>query len=353
MPMRNVTERSSMSFPLSPLVPVTDRLDPDSETLTAAEARRLLRLAAGRRNGTRWSVGLRQQEALGLRRQYVDLDKAVLFVDWQLKRDRYKHGCDDPHACGEKWHRYPCPPKCPKGQRTAGRRHICRRPCPPGCIEHNGKCPTFCAADCKRHAKACPKRKGGWRFTRPKSGRKRPVPIPSQLVSMLRRHFEPNARRPGPAWGDWDLVWCQPNGRPDDPHVDREDWKALLIETGITKDARLHDARHTCGTLLGELHVDMHVIQRILGHAQISTTRVYTDPTDSLTRDAADRMGRALWPEEQPPAGPSADEARDGAALSEAVASGDPERIRQALRGLRERGGKPEPQPEVQQADDN
>jgi site-specific recombinase XerD len=78
----------------------------------------------------------------------------------------------------------------------------------------------------------------------------------------------------GAAWEDWDLVWCQPNGRPADPHVDWEGWKALLKGAGITKDARLHDARHTCGTLLGELHVDMHVIQRILGHAQISTTRI-------------------------------------------------------------------------------
>ena len=112
---------------------------------------------------------------------------------------------------------------------------------------------------------------------------------------MLRKHFEDqDAERDaaGPAWEDWDLVWCQPNGRPADPHVDWEDWKALNKEAGITKDARLHDARHTCGTLLGELHVDMHVIQRILGHAQISTTRIYTDPTDPLTRDAADRMGR-------------------------------------------------------------
>lgn len=55
--------------------------------------------------------------------------------------------------------------------------------------------------------------------------------------------------------------------------------------------------RHTAGTLLGELHVDMHVIQRILGHAQVSTTRIYTDPTDPLTREAADLMGRALWPD--------------------------------------------------------
>jgi hypothetical protein len=24
------------------------------------------------------------------------------FSSWQLKHDRYKHGCDDPHACGER-----------------------------------------------------------------------------------------------------------------------------------------------------------------------------------------------------------------------------------------------------------
>jgi hypothetical protein len=140
----------------------------------------------------------------------------------------------------------------------------------------------------------------------------------------------------GAAWEDWDLVWCQPNGRPLDSHVNWEEWKALLREARITKDARLHDARHTCGTLLGELHVDMHVIQRILGHAQISTTRIYTDPTDPLTRDATDRMGRALWPEEQPPGGLSAEEARHAAALSECLASGNPERIRQALHAYRE-----------------
>jgi integrase len=64
---------------------------------------------------------------------------------------------------------------------------------------------------------------------------------------------------------------------------------------------RLHDARHTAGTLLGELHVDIHVIQRILGHAQVTTTRIYTDPTDPLTREAANRIGGLLWPDEPRP----------------------------------------------------
>jgi hypothetical protein len=42
----------------------------------------------------------------------------------------------------------------------------------------------------------------------------------------------------------------------------------------------------------------MHVIQRILGLAQVSTTRIYTDPTDPVTREAVDRIGRALWPDD-------------------------------------------------------
>jgi hypothetical protein len=39
------------------------------------------------------------------------------------------------------------------------------------------------------------------------------------------------------------------------------------------------------------------VIQRILGHAQVTTTRIYTEPTDPLTREAAGLIGKALWPD--------------------------------------------------------
>jgi hypothetical protein len=108
---------------------------------------------------------------------------------------------------------------------------------------------------------------------------KRADPVPARFAAAQAPHG-PGRREAGSGkrWQDWDLVWCEPNGRPIDPHDDWEEWKALLAEAGIIKDARLHDARHTSGTLLGEQHVDLHVIQRILGHAQVSTTRIYTDP---------------------------------------------------------------------------
>jgi len=208
--------------------------------------------------------------------------------------------CDNPHACGEALHRRPCPPDCPKARRAAGRKHICSRPCPPGCTAPGGKCPHFCASDCTSHAASCPQRQGGWMFVRPKGKRKRAVPIPPGLIEPLREHLagqDTERHAEGDSWEDWDLVWCGPQGQPIDPHDDWEEWKALLAEARIAKDARLHDARHTAGTLLGEQHVDMHVIQRILGHAQVTTTRIYTEPTDPLTREAAGLIGKALWPD--------------------------------------------------------
>jgi hypothetical protein len=57
----------------------------------------------------------------------------------------------------------------------------------------------------------------------------------------------------------------------------------------------------------------MHVIQRILDHAQGSMTRIYTDPTDPLTREAVGRIGAMLWPDEgQPQPGMQPDPANRG-----------------------------------------
>ena len=150
------------------------------------------------------------------------------------------------------------------------------------------------------------------------------MPIPAQLVLPLRKHFEDqDAEKAATAdqWQDWDLVWCEPDGRPIDPHDDWDEWKSLLAEAGITKDARLHDARHTSGTLLGEQHVDPHVIRRILGHAQVSTTRIYTDPTDPLTREAVGRIGSALWPD-----APDAAQPQLGMQLAATASTGETEK---------------------------
>jgi integrase len=57
----------------------------------------------------------------------------------------------------------------------------------------------------------------------------------------------------------------------------------------------VHDARHTAATLLLAQGVHERVVQEILGHAQARMTRHYTDVLPEVARDAADRMGAALW----------------------------------------------------------
>ena len=95
-------------------------------------------------------------------------------------------------------------------------------------------------------------------------------------------------------WHDLDLVFTQPDGRHLGPERDWEAWKDLLKAAGV-RDARLHDARHTAATLLLEQGVDIRVVQEILGHSTLAVTKRYTHVTDTLARQAAERMARALW----------------------------------------------------------
>jgi len=57
----------------------------------------------------------------------------------------------------------------------------------------------------------------------------------------------------------------------------------------------VHDGRHTAGTLLLEQGVNMRVVQEILGHSDLRATQRYTHVASPVARDAAARMGKALW----------------------------------------------------------
>jgi site-specific recombinase XerD len=125
------------------------------------------------------------------------------------------------------------------------------------------------------------------------------ITLPAELVTALRRHRAlQNEERlaAGSVWEDWDLVFCQPNGRPIDPRADWAEWSELLQRAAV-RQVRLHDGRHTAATLLLEQGVHVRAIQRILGHSDVRTTEAYTHVGHELTRDAARRMGAALWGE--------------------------------------------------------
>lgn len=74
--------------------------------------------------------------------------------------------------------------------------------------------------------------------------------------------------------------------RPLTPQVIRKRIKSMCADIGTGDTPTPHRFRHSAATLLIEGGVDMRVVQRLLGHASISTTELYTQVTDVSLRDA-------------------------------------------------------------------
>ena len=260
------------------------RLDEQEiEPFTVAEAQRLLAVASGKRNGVRFALalalGLRKGEALGLKWRRVDLENGLLRTPRQLQRHRWRHGCEDPHVCGERLHK--------------------TESCPRRCSRHRRACPPPCPPSCERHASNCPQRHGGGLRevdVKSRAGR-RAVGIPAPLVEALRQHKEQQCqerRKAAQLWNEDDWVFTQPNGRPIDPRADHDAWKALLQEAGV-RDARLHDARHTAATMLLVLGVPTRAVMEVMGWSQMAMTTRYQHLAPQLVGGIAEQVAGLLW----------------------------------------------------------
>jgi integrase len=67
----------------------------------------------------------------------------------------------------------------------------------------------------------------------------------------------------------------------------RKAWKSTLRRSGI-EDFRWHDLRHTAASWMVQAGVPLDVVQKVLGHSDISTTMRYAHREDSAVRAAVD-----------------------------------------------------------------
>jgi integrase len=136
------------------------------------------------------------------------------------------------------------------------------------------------------------------RFKDPKTNRsKRTISLPRFVTQRLRRHYaEQGSRllhegfgRPTPAT----LVF-ERGGEPWVPNTFGAAFVRALRNASLPH-LRLHDLRHTFATMALEAGVDLKTVSNALGHSTISTTAdIYAHVTDSLMRNAADRIDDAI-----------------------------------------------------------
>lgn len=222
--------------------------------LTVEQARGVL-LVAHRESDvmvTRWAAGLmlggRQGELLGLQWDRVDLDAGTLDLAWQLQWLKLK-----PDAKSDDPNRFDVP---------AGFEHI----------------PLW----------------RGAALTRPKTSKsQRMLPIPAPLVAILEVYKRTATDNP------WNLVWVTvPSEKSRDkvpkPISDKDDraaWKAAQVRAKVDP-VDIHAMRGTTATLLMEAGVDARIIQEILGHSNVVTTRGY----QQVNLDAARKSLGSLDP---------------------------------------------------------
>ncbi len=60
-------------------------------------------------------------------------------------------------------------------------------------------------------------------------------------------------------------------------------FKKLVRDCGIT-DIHLHNLRHTAATYMLKSGIDIKVVQKILGHASVTTTEIYADVLDEMIK---------------------------------------------------------------------
>jgi integrase len=198
----------------------------ETATLSADEAIRFLEAAEHDRLGALFiialSLGLRKGEAIGLKPEDVDLDRRMIYVRRSLQ-----------------WVKLP------------------------------------------------DEKQGHWNERPPKRNSKRSLPMTESIYRAVVRHI---ARRledaaKVKAWKGCGYLFTSVTGAPLHERNVSEAFYALCGRAKVPA-IRFHDTRHSCGTLLHVQGADPFIIQTVLGHSQLSTTRRYTHVPVEVTKAA-------------------------------------------------------------------
>lgn len=134
--------------------------------------------------------------------------------------------------------------------------------------------------------------KGGLVTKPTKSRKERRVPILEPLRPVLERLAE------GKAPEDQLLIGPKGGVLTTATVRDATNWDTIVAGLGLP-DLTRHGLRHTGATWMADAGVPLHVLQEILGHASMETTRGYVHPDDRHLASAAEQANAFLSPSGQ------------------------------------------------------
>ena len=118
------------------------------------------------------------------------------------------------------------------------------------------------------------------------------------ITGMLKKLAEENRKnealfgdRYDKAWDDY--LFRYSDGKLVPPDALTKKFSQFMKNHNM-KRIRFHDLRHSCASILFANGVDIKTIQKILGHAQLSTTMMYTHFIDDVMSSALNQLGAQL-----------------------------------------------------------
>lgn len=114
-----------------------------------------------------------------------------------------------------------------------------------------------------------------------KSGKSRTVPMNDALVEMLTKR---ESERNGCAY-----VFHRNGYRLNELYLSHR-FKKYVVDLGLNSNLKFHSLRHTAASWLVDANVSLYVVQNILGHANISTTQIYSHLSQNTLHESVNRV---------------------------------------------------------------
>jgi integrase/recombinase XerD len=116
-----------------------------------------------------------------------------------------------------------------------------------------------------------------------KGNRERHVSFPDDITTSRLQSYREYANL-GFGQQDYNTFFLNGLGRPANEQYIRRVIRTFAKDTGLTRRVTPHMLRHTAATQLLEAGLDIRFVQRLLGHASITTTEIYTHVADHVLR---------------------------------------------------------------------